>query len=283
MRSVVAASAEAPWDTTASTASTAQLLVFPLLMSPARFAQALQTHAACGVAAGVLLLTAPAALAAPHVAIAPAAGPAGTQVAVNGGGYPRRAVVVIAAGSAPPVRVRADRHGSFRGHVAIGSAAGGRVAIVSLGRGARVVNRFRVQPSATATGEAAGARGARGRWSADPASLHLTGAGFGARAAVKVRAAGTTRTMRAGRRGRFAVSLPASSAGRALVTSRGTRLRFAFAALGQPRLPIRAAFYYPWFPEAWRQRGIDPFTHFPPAAGFYSEDDAAVIRHQVGD
>src|SRR3954454_13235535 len=94
-------------------------------MSPARFAQALQTHAACGVAGGVLLLTAPAALAAPHVAIAPAAGPAGTQVAVNGGGYPRRAVVVIAAGSAPRVRVRADRHGSFRGHVAIGSAGGG--------------------------------------------------------------------------------------------------------------------------------------------------------------
>src|SRR6185295_17738033 len=25
----------------------------------------------------------------------------------------------------------------------------------------------------------------------------------------------------------------------------------------QPRFPIRAAFYYPWFPEAWRQRGIE--------------------------
>ena len=28
----------------------------------------------------------------------------------------------------------------------------------------------------------------------------------------------------------------------------------------QPGFPIRAAFYYPWFPEAWRQSGLSPFT-----------------------
>jgi hypothetical protein len=44
--------------------------------------------------------------------------------------------------------------------------------------------------------------------------------------------------------------------------------------------PIRAAFYYPWFPEAWDQRGIDPFTHFTPSAGFYG-DGAAQLRRQV--
>src|SRR3954463_3658267 len=44
--------------------------------------------------------------------------------------------------------------------------------------------------------------------------------------------------------------------------------------------PLRAAFYYPWFPEAWDQRGIDPFTRFTPSAGFYG-DDAATLRRQV--
>lgn len=45
--------------------------------------------------------------------------------------------------------------------------------------------------------------------------------------------------------------------------------------------PIRAAFYYPWFPEAWKQNGMDPFTHYQPTAGFYSQDDAAVIQAQI--
>lgn len=49
----------------------------------------------------------------------------------------------------------------------------------------------------------------------------------------------------------------------------------------QPSFPIRAAFYYPWFPEAWKQSGMDPFTHYQPTAGFYSQDDAAVIQAQI--
>jgi hypothetical protein len=38
----------------------------------------------------------------------------------------------------------------------------------------------------------------------------------------------------------------------------------------QPAFPIRAAFYYPWFPEAWNQLGIDPYTNYHPTLGFYS-------------
>ena len=38
----------------------------------------------------------------------------------------------------------------------------------------------------------------------------------------------------------------------------------------QPSFPIRAAFYYPWFPEAWNQAGIYPFTKYTPSLGFYS-------------
>jgi hypothetical protein len=43
-------------------------------------------------------------------------------------------------------------------------------------------------------------------------------------------------------------------------------------------LPIRAAFYYPWFPEAWRQQGIDPFTRYQPSLGYYSIDATTVTK-----
>ncbi len=48
----------------------------------------------------------------------------------------------------------------------------------------------------------------------------------------------------------------------------------------QPTFPIRAAFYYPWYPEAWHQSGISPFTDHHPALGFYySTDDAVRDAH----
>jgi hypothetical protein len=45
----------------------------------------------------------------------------------------------------------------------------------------------------------------------------------------------------------------------------------------QPAFPIRAAFYYPWFPEAWNQLGINPYTKYHPSLGFYASDDDAII------
>jgi hypothetical protein len=45
--------------------------------------------------------------------------------------------------------------------------------------------------------------------------------------------------------------------------------------------PIRAAFYYPWFPQAWIQKGMDPFTHYQPTLGFYNQDDPAIIPQQI--
>ena len=44
---------------------------------------------------------------------------------------------------------------------------------------------------------------------------------------------------------------------------------------------VRAAFYYPWFPNAWNQHGIDPFTWYHPTAGFYSSADAALVAQQI--
>jgi hypothetical protein len=51
----------------------------------------------------------------------------------------------------------------------------------------------------------------------------------------------------------------------------------------EPRFPIRAAFYYPWFPQAWRQQGLDPFTHYAPALGLYASGSRAVIEQHLHD
>ena len=45
--------------------------------------------------------------------------------------------------------------------------------------------------------------------------------------------------------------------------------------------PIRAAFYYPWFPNAWKQGSIYPYTNFSPSAGTYDGGDPAVISQQI--
>jgi hypothetical protein len=50
----------------------------------------------------------------------------------------------------------------------------------------------------------------------------------------------------------------------------------------QPNLPIRAAFYYPWFPEAWSQQGLDPFTRYHPSVGFYDSSSGSVVRSHIG-
>ena len=46
----------------------------------------------------------------------------------------------------------------------------------------------------------------------------------------------------------------------------------------QPTFPIRAAFYYPWFPESWTQLGIYPYTNYHPSAGYYDSAAATTIR-----
>lgn len=49
----------------------------------------------------------------------------------------------------------------------------------------------------------------------------------------------------------------------------------------QPGLPLRAAFYYPWFPESWTQSGTYPYTHYTPGPGFYDSSSQAVIRQHI--
>jgi hypothetical protein len=49
----------------------------------------------------------------------------------------------------------------------------------------------------------------------------------------------------------------------------------------QPGFPLRAAFAYPWFPEAWNQQGYNPFTNYTPSLGFYDSSSVSVIRNQI--
>ncbi len=49
----------------------------------------------------------------------------------------------------------------------------------------------------------------------------------------------------------------------------------------QPAFPIRAAFYYPWFSEAWEQYGIFPYTNFTPSLGYYSSYDQNTIKQHI--
>lgn len=46
--------------------------------------------------------------------------------------------------------------------------------------------------------------------------------------------------------------------------------------------PIRAAFMYPWFPKAWNQGGLLPFTQYTPSDGLYDSSAPATVDRQVG-
>ncbi|MEP6758718.1 MAG: alkaline phosphatase family protein [Actinomycetota bacterium] len=48
----------------------------------------------------------------------------------------------------------------------------------------------------------------------------------------------------------------------------------------QPSLPIRAAFYYPWFPDTWGSSS-NPFTNYHPSAGLYDSSDAGTIASHI--
>ncbi|SCG49459.1 hypothetical protein [Micromonospora humi] len=64
----------------------------------------------------------------------------------------------------------------------------------------------------------------------------------------------------------------------------GATLRHQASGRLSVRTPsaVRAAFYYPWFPEAWNQRGLNPYTNYLPSRGTYTVDET-VVRDQVAD
>jgi hypothetical protein len=153
----------------------------------------------------------------------------------------------------------------------------------------RVVNLF-VRGGPRVSGEVAAAGGPAVRWSVAGRTVTLAGRGFQRHRRVTVRAAGTGVTFRANTRGRVGgpLSLPPTAPRSVVAIARSAGIALPFrirlpAGAAQPPLPIRAAFYYPWFPQAWSQQGIDPFTHFHPSSGFYSSADEALLRRHVNE
>ncbi len=64
-------------------------------------------------------------------------------------------------------------------------------------------------------------------------------------------------------------------------TASASSLRAAAAVDVQPTFPIRAAFYYPWFPQAWKQKGIQPYSNYTPSLGYYSSTNAAILHQHI--
>src|SRR6185295_6805652 len=61
----------------------------------------------------------------------------------------------------------------------------------------------------------------------------------------------------------------------------GDLARPADAGVGPaPGAPLRAAFYYPWFPETWGS-AANPFTQYHPSEGLYDSSDAQLLGRHV--
>ncbi len=50
---------------------------------------------------------------------------------------------------------------------------------------------------------------------------------------------------------------------------------------GSLSFPLRLAFYYPWFPEAWNQLGISPYTNYHPSLGSYDSSNQTTIKTHI--
>ncbi len=74
---------------------------------------------------------------------------------------------------------------------------------------------------------------------------------------------------------------PDGSVGAAEVAAVVTQFGHSCLTTGQPAAPIQAAFFYPWFPAAWSQSGVDPYTNYTPSLGRYDSRNAAVIDDQL--
>ena len=112
-------------------------------------------------------------------------------------------------------------------------------------------------------------------------ALSVTGLPDGASASF------TPSTINAGETGTMTLSPSVSTAaGTTTLTVVGTGTSVnestSVALTVNPPATIRAAFYYPWFPDAWTQQGLSPFTNYVPTRGYYSTD-VATVSAQIAD
>lgn len=116
---------------------------------------------------------------------------------------------------------------------------------------------------------------------AQPIVLSLAGLPSGATASFAPPA------INAGQQSALTISVPVSqppATASLTITAAGTSathttpLTLTVSPLGV----IRAAFYYPWYPEAWNQQGQNPFTNYLPARGFYTSN-VPTVTAQIAD
>jgi hypothetical protein len=73
--------------------------------------------------------------------------------------------------------------------------------------------------------------------------------------------------------------LPAAFAVAALGLPAGGTAHAGAKALPSLSVPVRAAFYYGWFPEGWSADGN--FPHYRPSLGYYNSSTLTVIRRHI--
>jgi hypothetical protein len=259
--------------------------------------------AACAVALAALAFAAPAAAKVPRVALTPAAGPPGSTVVLTGAGFPARSAPAVRRGARRIGRARASRRGRFRIALKIPAKARPGPLAFRVGRAGRLRTAFRVGGAPGSAGASASG-GARLRWGplAGPPGtrVRLAVHGLRRRALARVSVRGESRRVRAGRRGRLALSVKVRrGAGRraGVIRARGVRLPFSFRVTrssappappspgapgrqaAEPRLPVRAFFYYPWFPETWGK--LHDHTRYHPSLGFYDSSSPELIRSHL--
>jgi hypothetical protein len=181
---------------------------------------------------GLLLVVPATGLAAAEVRLRPAAGVAGSSIALNAFGFPASKRVVVSVAGARARTVKASRRGTFAARLTVPGRKGWLRVMSRSGR-RRVVNRFLITGGDVDVVEIASIRDRRVRFS--PTKLFPGGVlrvhGGGDRRGKQLRLSGfgATRTIWAGRKGSFdtTITLPAAlGAGAWDVALRGGGVRF---------------------------------------------------------
>jgi hypothetical protein len=271
--------------------------------------------AAC-VSGAVTAAVAQPALAQSTVTLQPASGPPGAHVTVTGKGCGARKVVSLKLDGHRLARKRTSARGSFKGAFRVPANAVGRLELVSKCGRRKAVNRFEVtsasvpafpiaqplfpieppplppvdpprtpdtDPPTAPTGLTADRLSATRielAWSASKDNVAVTG--------YEILRDGSQLTTLLGTSYSDTTADPNASHSYRIqaLDAAGNRSGLSDvstvpAPTPQPTFPIRAAFYYPWFPEAWNQLGINPYTKYHPTLGFYASGDDQVRRSHL--
>jgi hypothetical protein len=245
------------------------------------------------------------------VTLRPSSGPPGERVTVSGRGFGARKIVILRLDGRRVARRRTAARGSFKSTFVVPLTESGRLHVVAKAGRRRALVRFEVtspsrpalpqpvfplapppivnppqppppasdtDPPTTPTGLTAGRSSATIidlAWDASTDNAGVIGYEVFRDGAFLEADAGTSFSDR-----NADPNTPHTYQVRALdaADNRSTLSDAANvpAPTSQPTFPIRAAFYYPWFPEAWNQLGINPYTKYHPSLGFYASDDDAI-------